>query len=724
MRRFPLYKLLFLITFFSLSACRSTPSENLNKRSQSGSHKATAESATSESFDAPAAATIYREFAKTGSSGPKTGRLVDRAAARAHPRIMIYDQSFAELKAKARDPFLRPSWLKIKHTADGLIEKTSETYDTPLLDETSGSSLSRARTMRDRVLALALSYRLTGEIRFKYRLWSELSRVADQSIYPNWGTYYRGIDNSEMSFAVAIGYDWLYNDWTAAQRQTLQAALKRNTIDRARTYFDNNMWWTTPVKFSNWNFVGNAGFIAAGLALGKDMGHEDLIEGVLQDSLASLKRGLGWFDSYGGNPEGLGYWLYALNYLSIAVESLKTAAGDDEGILDHEGLRQTGRSYRGLISNTGFAFGYGDSGCCGSRSHILQWLGTEFDDPMLLDYANEPTAGNVEGAFGYFLFFREIPDSVDFTAIEPVVYYPHPRAVVLRNNWTDPKDMYLAIKGGDNQSSHIHLDQGTFNFQVDAFPWFEELGIGNYGLPGYFDDRASPDSPAYDYYRIRTEGQNTVVLNPGEEGGQRVNARSEIWGLNKDEKHGVVNLTNPYDKYASTFLRGFAFIEDGKYAIIKDHISGAKQAINYKWMAHTRVTNARFLDESRRAMVLYETGNQGRRLLVAVREPGLSFAAGPDGSPLHAAEPAATSPRPFWDEAAPNGAKQRKNDDKRKIILEGQTSTFMIATVLMVPLEPGAPEVVPEISDVRYTRDPAAWNRGLSDLPRAPKPPQ
>lgn len=711
----------FMTTAFCLLlvACKSSPKNQINYRTQD---RAVADPG-SGLFQASDKGYEYREFAKEGSLGPKSGRLVDRAAARPHPRLLVYNQSFEELKAKARDPFLRPSWLKVKHTADALLEKTGDQYKIPLVDPQAGSSLGRARTMRDRVFALALSFRVTGETSFVDRLWSELSLVTDPEIYRNWGTYYRGIDNSEMCFAVALAYDWLFYEWSENQRQRLQAALKRHAIDRARSYFDNQMWWTKPVKFSNWNFVGNAGFLAAGLALGRDMGHEELIEGVLQDSLASLKRGLDWFDVNGGNPEGLGYWLYAMDYLAIAVESLKTAAGDDEGLLDHPGLRATGRAYRGLISNTSFAFGYGDSGCCGSRSSLLQWLGAEFEDDFVLAYANEPIANNIQGAFTYLLYFTGIPESVDYRAIEPVVYYPHPRAVVLRNNWTDPQDMYLAIKGGNNQASHIHLDHGTFNFQVDAFPWFEELGIGNYSLPGYFEDRASPDSPAYDYYRIRTEGQNTVVLNPGEEGGQRVTARSEIWGLNRQEKHGVVNLTNPYDKYLRYFLRGFAFIEDGRAAMIKDHISQAKQRIQYNWMAHTRVKKARFIDEQRRALVLYETGNLGRRLLVAVKEPGLAFAAAEDGSPLHPAEPMASSPSPFWDEPSASGARQKQNENWRKVILRGETDRFLLATVLLYPLETGDPEVVPEITDERYKLDPAAWNRGEANLPRAPLPP-
>ena len=661
----------------------------------------------------------YRNTSKLPTAGISTGRLIDRVDSRAHPRLYLYNQDFEEIRAKIEDPFLAPVWNKLKASAEQLILKTNGNYNIPIMSNTAGSSLSRARTMRDRVLALSLAFKVFRNEEYRTRLWLELSQVCSQSLYPFWGTYHRGIDIGEMSYAVALAYDWLYADWGPGQKSAMQNALMRNTIIKARDYYDNNIWWSTPTKYSNWNFVANAGIISAALALGKEGGNDDLVQGVLVDSIASLRRGLDWFDINGGNPEGIGYWLYAVTYLSIAVEGFKTALGSDVGFLSHEGLRQAGRSYRGLISNTAFAFGYGDSGGNGSRSALLQWLGGEFDDEFLLDYANEPTNQTVESSFYYLMYFRGIPTSFNHSSIQSVTYYPHPRAAVLRNNWTDSRDLFLAFKGGDNQASHAHLDHGTFNFQADAVPWFEELGIGNYSLPGYFDSRSDPNSPAYDYYRLRAEGQNTVVFNPSEDGGQNIFAKSEFIGLNKNARHGVVNLTPAYNTYVGRFFRGFALIEDNKAAMIKDHISQAKLNLNYVWSAHTKITNARFLDESKQTIVLYENGNQGRRLLVHVKEPNLAFMPSNDGSPLHPAAPMTTSPRLYWDSAI-DGVRQNQNQNFRKIMLSGTTNNFLVATVLMYPLAPNEAEVLPSITDARWNTPPADWPRGISNFPPAP----
>src|SRR5262249_3582420 len=80
-------------------------------------------------------------------------------------------------------------------------------------------------------------------------------------------------------------------------------------------------------------------------------------------------------------------------------------------------------------------------------------------------------------------------------------------AVFLRGAWEDPRAAGRGIRGGDNGANHSHLDLGTFVLDANGKRWVEGLGPDDYNLPDYFGKKR------WTYYRLKTEGQNTLVIN-------------------------------------------------------------------------------------------------------------------------------------------------------------------------------------------------------------------
>ena len=80
----------------------------------------------------------------------------------------------------------------------------------------------------------------------------------------------------------------------------------------------------------------------------------------------------------------------------------------------------------------------------------------------------------------------------------------------MRGSWTDRNTTYVAAKGGRADAHHGHLDLGTFVLDALGQRWAVQLGADNYDLPGYFDE-----DHRWSYYRCRTEGQNTLTVNSG-----------------------------------------------------------------------------------------------------------------------------------------------------------------------------------------------------------------
>lgn len=84
----------------------------------------------------------------------------------------------------------------------------------------------------------------------------------------------------------------------------------------------------------------------------------------------------------------------------------------------------------------------------------------------------------------------------------------------MRSSWTDNDALYIAMKAGKLQDHEVHNDLDCGDFVLDALGtrWAGELGSGDYLSSGYFLSD-SQNSTRWLYYRKRTEGQNTVVVN-------------------------------------------------------------------------------------------------------------------------------------------------------------------------------------------------------------------
>ena len=54
-----------------------------------------------------------------------------------------------------------------------------------------------------------------------------------------------------MSHALAIGYDWLYDDLSPDDRGLIRRALTEKGLDEAIKIYKRHNWWT--VAIHNWN---------------------------------------------------------------------------------------------------------------------------------------------------------------------------------------------------------------------------------------------------------------------------------------------------------------------------------------------------------------------------------------------------------------------------------------------------------------------------------------
>ncbi len=95
--------------------------------------------------------------------------------------------------------------------------------------------LHTSREVLDRIYTLALLYRLTCERRWAARAIAELLNAAR---FVDWNPAH-WLDTAEMMHAQAIGYDWLYDAMTQAQRDELVKAMLVHGFDESEKAYPN-----------------------------------------------------------------------------------------------------------------------------------------------------------------------------------------------------------------------------------------------------------------------------------------------------------------------------------------------------------------------------------------------------------------------------------------------------------------------------------------------------
>ena len=129
---------------------------------------------------------------------------------KAHPRLLLTDARLQELKTLSNtDAKLK------KYAADVVAQADKDIFKSPLQHVLIGPRLLNvSRECLLRVYDLAFAYRWTGNEKY---LSSAISNMRIVCAFADWNPSHF-LDVAEMTHAVAIGYDWLYNKMDQSMR--------------------------------------------------------------------------------------------------------------------------------------------------------------------------------------------------------------------------------------------------------------------------------------------------------------------------------------------------------------------------------------------------------------------------------------------------------------------------------------------------------------------------
>lgn len=327
------------------------------------------------------------------------------------------------------------------------------------------------------------------------------------------------LDTAELTAAYGIAYDWLHDQWTSDQLESIRFTMIEYGLSNGVIAYDDANdplfygWWRNNTE-GNWNCVCNNGLTMGSLAiLGDDT--TGTAQQLLSMTVTNAVENCALSPTSDGSwPETNDYWYFGSTGHAEMASSLLTATGSAYNLLDvNPGMKLSGLFHM-YATGPGSLFNYGDTGPnkYTATANPMFFYGDHFNMPEYQLFQRD----QVDAAEPWSMFWYDATVYGAFwdgLALDHFFDNSTDQWASMRSSWTDENALFVAVKAGTLQGHQTHNDLDCGDFVVDALGnrWFGELGDGDYVAEGYFSSDAQ-DSDRWLYYRKRTEGQNTILV--------------------------------------------------------------------------------------------------------------------------------------------------------------------------------------------------------------------
>ncbi len=483
-----------------------------------------------------------------------------------HPRLFRSAAEFDALKkAVADDPVLQQWYRRLMTDAKEMIE--SSPISPPL-----GLHGGQAQLASRRICTLAGLYRIDHDPEYLARAKEELLAVAR---FPDWVPAME-LYFGEMTFGMAVGYDWLYDELTPDERALVRKAIVEKGLQAGIDYYQSQRRWVR--GNGNHNQIPNACMIIGALAIGDE--ETEKSRQAMTDALKSMAYSFKSYDPDGGWDEGPHYWWYGGQYVFRLLAALDSALGDDLGLKATPGLSNTGAFRMATVSPSRQNFNFADDydRMYPFPSPEMFWLARAYDHTEYAIHERQ-LVGDKPGIFHLIFCDNHAPANTLPTDTPRDAMFRNVDVACFRSAWNDSTATYVGFKGGWNRIGHWHLDIGSFVFESQGERFAIDLGREVYQLPGYFGRQR------YDYFRANNASHNTLTIN-----GQRQDpaGKSPIVAFQStdDKAYAVADMSAAYKMPAQSLRRGVALLQR-RDLLVQDDIEST-DAADIVWNMYTR----------------------------------------------------------------------------------------------------------------------------------------
>lgn len=430
---------------------------------------------------------------------------------RQHPRLLFSKQEEQRVRDLfGTEPLLDSLRASLMKEAERLLSVLPQEDPRQKIKNTK-DILPVSREQVYRMVNLALAYRLSGDRRFAEKAEKELVHVCN---YQDWDPVHY-LDVAEMTTAVAIGYDWLYDMLAPSTKKLVVTSIKTKALDLVVEEYETGNSDSWAKRETNWNVVCNTGMVLGALAVEEH--YPELTRHIIGQAVKYIPNCLKHFAPDGVCYEGPAYWGYTNMYLSHLLKALNDNLGQDFGLSEIQGVDKSVLYYMHSTSPSGKIFNFANSGSTAPAAEpIYFYFSKAFNQPEAAAFYRNVLSKTVQNGHYFRFYFLSIPwydtsSSVSESLPELNVYRGINDIVVFNGDKNTPNSLYLIAKTGDPDMAHQQLDIGTFIVETNGIRWSDDLGTDNYSLPGFWDYK--PDGQRWTYFRNSNFSHNTLSID-------------------------------------------------------------------------------------------------------------------------------------------------------------------------------------------------------------------
>lgn len=515
-----------------------------------------------------------------------------------HPRLFASADDFARLRDLVKtNELARIGAERVIFEADQMRR-----FRVPMYALEGRRLLAVSQRTLARIVALSMAYRLTGDARYATRAIDEAETVCG---FKDWNPQHF-LDTAEMTLAVAVAYDWLYDEMSPKARETLRRGILRKGLCDRDGKVRSGGW----VKAANnWGQVCHAGMLAGAIAVMEDA--PDVATEIVQRATANLPRSMAAFAPSGGFPEGPGfYWGYAMSFNVLAIDLLERNYDTDFGLAGLPGFPES-VDYPDLMTGpSGLVFNYGDAGIVDDQQRVARrdtqaciwWLARRFKRPDILirhelslyrahcadrTPLNPTPRRSFQRLFPLTLLWLQSPSTAQSAPNTPLCrLLPGSVPVSVQRSGWDSSAWFVGLKGGSPSVPHGHMDGGSFVLDAKGCRWAADLGSEDYfrmenagkNLWGQ-----TQNSDRWRIFRLGTDSHNTLLVN---EAMQYAAGSAKFLSFEaKEPSKAILDLTALYPG-ADRVVRMGTLLPGGGY-ILDDEVVGLAKDSVVKWQMIT-----------------------------------------------------------------------------------------------------------------------------------------
>lgn len=480
-----------------------------------------------------------------------------------HPRLMLKKGDVSRMRElPARSANASKVHNQIMDIAEGYTTANTLTYE--LNDE---GRLACADELLRRVLYLSYAHAMSDDMRYVAAADREMLAASSAE---NWNSA-SFEDAAKITMALSIGYDWLYRRLSVRSRSIIGTAIYEKSL-RVCEQGDNSEFFNSSDCL---NQVCNAGLIFGALATLERS--PEYCKELIAKCVESNKKALATYHPDGSVPEGYNYWEIAATFETMLVAALQASLGVDAGIASHEGFMRSAEALNHMVAPSGKLFNYGDCTAEQAQCQMAKyWFAAQKSDNTVVALDEKLLSQGKISSSSLLPLYLIYASSLNLEkpATPTHLWWSNTGEVpmfIYRSGWETGAD-YFAIKGGKAQSSHAHMDAGSFVYELDGVRWAIDMG------------GEKSESP----FMASAEAHNTLMFNNQP---HRAEGKAELLSrsVTTREKQAEIDLSAAFADHAQSVKRR-ALLNKKNHLTVTDEISGVVQPSVVEWRMATNAT--------------------------------------------------------------------------------------------------------------------------------------